>query len=126
GPYVALACLDLARLLVGRPGALVKASALAAEARSLAERLDMPGPLAAATRLANEIAARRRHADPLTPREREVAALVVQARSNRQIADELVLSERTIESHVRSILAKLSCANRTELPARPGRAGRYA
>jgi DNA-binding CsgD family transcriptional regulator len=117
-PYVALACLDLARLLAGRPGALAEAAALAAEARSLAERLDMPGPLAAATALASEIAARRRDADPLTPREREVAALVVRARSNRQIADELVLSERTVESHVRSILAKLRCANRTELATR--------
>jgi DNA-binding NarL/FixJ family response regulator len=51
----------------------------------------------------------------LTRREREVADLVVRALSNRQIADRLVLSERTVESHVRSILAKLGLANRTEL-----------
>ena len=49
---------------------------------------------------------------------REVADLVVRALSNREIADSLVLSERTVESHVRSILAKLGLANRTELIAR--------
>ena len=37
--------------------------------------------------------------------------------SNRQIAARLVLSERTVESHVRSILAKTQCANRTEFVA---------
>jgi DNA-binding NarL/FixJ family response regulator len=78
----------------------------------------MPGPLARADRLAGELAAARRHADPLTAREREVAALVVRALSNRDIAAELVLSERTVESHVRSILGKLGLTNRTELIAR--------
>ena len=39
------------------------------------------------------------------------------ALTNRQIADRLVLSERTVESHVRNILAKLGVANRTEIAA---------
>ena len=43
----------------------------------------------------------------LTPRERQVAALVAQGKSNREIADELVLSERTVENHVGNILSKL-------------------
>jgi DNA-binding CsgD family transcriptional regulator len=47
--------------------------------------------------------------------EEEVAGLVAQALSNRQIADRLVLSERTVETHVRSILAKLSFSTRTEI-----------
>ena len=61
--------------------------------------------------------------DPLTDREREIADLVAGALTNRQIADRLVLSERTVESHVRSILAKLGLANRTELATRVGRGG---
>jgi DNA-binding NarL/FixJ family response regulator len=54
----------------------------------------------------------------MTSREREVAALLAEALSNRQIAARLVLSERTVESHVRSILAKTQCANRIEFVAR--------
>ena len=63
-------------------------------------------------------AADRDDADPLTGREREVAVLLTEALSNRQIAARLVLSERTVESHVRSILAKTQCANRTEFVTR--------
>ena len=43
----------------------------------------------------------------LTEREREVAGLVAQARTNREIANALVLGERTVETHVENILAKL-------------------
>lgn len=53
--------------------------------------------------------------DGLTTREREVATLVAQGRSNRAIADELVLSERTIEKHVENIMAKLDVSNRTQI-----------
>ena len=45
----------------------------------------------------------------------EVVDLVVAGRTNREIADRLVLSERTIESHVRSALMKRGCRNRAEL-----------
>jgi non-specific serine/threonine protein kinase len=51
----------------------------------------------------------------LSRREEEVAALVAQGMSNRQIAQELYLSERTIEHHVSKILRKLSLASRTEI-----------
>jgi DNA-binding NarL/FixJ family response regulator len=46
-----------------------------------------------------------------------VAALVAQGLSNRQIAKDLYLSERTIENHVSKILRKLELAARTEIAA---------
>ncbi|KJY19481.1 hypothetical protein VR46_44370 [Streptomyces sp. NRRL S-444] len=116
-PYVALTCLNLATVERDK-GALADAAALAGEAVAIADRLDLPGPSAVAARLLDEIAARRDDTGPLTPRERQIAELVVRARTNRQIADDLIISERTVESHVRSILAKLGYANRTEMTAR--------
>jgi len=44
-----------------------------------------------------------------------VAELVAQALPNREVARALVLSERTVESHVRSILAKTGLKSRTEI-----------
>ena len=44
-----------------------------------------------------------------------MASLIALAMSNRQIAEQLVLSERTVETHVRSILAKLGYSTRTEI-----------
>ncbi len=53
-------------------------------------------------------------ADSLTPRELEVLSLLAQGKSNKQIAAELVITERTTKFHVSSILSKLAAANRTE------------
>jgi predicted ATPase/class 3 adenylate cyclase/DNA-binding CsgD family transcriptional regulator len=55
--------------------------------------------------------------DPLTPREREVAALVAQGLSNRAIASRLVIAERTAEGHVQSILNKLGFNSRAQVAA---------
>jgi DNA-binding CsgD family transcriptional regulator len=55
--------------------------------------------------------------DALTPREREVAALMARGLSNRRIARELVISEKTAANHVGHILDKLALASRTELAA---------
>jgi len=51
----------------------------------------------------------------LTAREREVAALIAQGKSNREIAGALVLSERTIETHVANIMFKLSVQSRRQI-----------
>ena len=55
--------------------------------------------------------------DPLTAREREVAAMVAQGMSNRQIAQELFLSEHTVKRHISKILRKLGLASRAEVAA---------
>ena len=52
--------------------------------------------------------------DALTDREREVLRLVAQGLSNQQIADALVISERTARTHVSNILGKLGVASRTQ------------
>jgi DNA-binding CsgD family transcriptional regulator len=55
----------------------------------------------------------RRSADVLTRRERDVLRLLAQGRSNDDIAKELVLSVRTVESHVASVYAKIGVSGRT-------------
>ena len=77
----------------------------------------MPGQAGRAERLAHELEEAMATANPLTRREREIAELISAGLTNRAIADRLVLSERTVEGHVRSTLAKLQLANRTELAA---------
>lgn len=52
--------------------------------------------------------------DRLTPREHEVLELLARGLANKQIAQDLGASERTIKFHVSSILAKLNASNRTE------------
>jgi NarL family two-component system response regulator LiaR len=52
--------------------------------------------------------------DPLTEREVEILKLVAQGLSNQEIADILVISERTVRTHVTNILTKLHLANRTQ------------
>lgn len=51
----------------------------------------------------------------LTRREREVAALLAQGKSNREIGDLLVVTSRTIETHVSNILAKLGLTSRAQI-----------
>lgn len=51
----------------------------------------------------------------ITPAEAKVLSLLRHGESNRSIARALVLSPRTVESHVSSLLAKTGCRNRTQL-----------
>jgi DNA-binding NarL/FixJ family response regulator len=51
----------------------------------------------------------------LTPRERQVAELVAAGLTNRRIAERIVVAERTVDTHVQRILAKLSCASRVQV-----------
>jgi len=54
---------------------------------------------------------------PLTRRERDVAGLVTEGMSNGQIAASLVISVRTVETHVQHIMDKLGCSTRTQIAA---------
>ncbi|MFI6602561.1 ATP-binding protein [Nonomuraea sp. NPDC050536] len=54
---------------------------------------------------------------PLTPREAEVAGLVAQGLTNKEIARRLVISQRTAETHIRHILTKLGFTSRTQIVA---------
>ncbi|HMQ32619.1 MAG TPA: LuxR C-terminal-related transcriptional regulator [Chloroflexaceae bacterium] len=63
-------------------------------------------------------------ASELTRREREVARLVAEGRSNRAIAEALVITERTVEGHVSNILAKLGFRSRAQIAAWVAAGGR--
>jgi DNA-binding NarL/FixJ family response regulator len=53
--------------------------------------------------------------DPFTPREQEVYELLLKRYTNKEIADELVISERTAEEHVAHVLSKLGLHDRHEV-----------
>jgi DNA-binding CsgD family transcriptional regulator len=79
-------------------------------------------------RLGRRVTARRRRAagssglESLSGREREVAELVAQGRTNKQIAGELFLSEKTVESHMAKVFAKLGVSARAAVAEAVGRA----
>ena len=65
----------------------------------------------------SQLMGRKRRDDPLdelTPREREVLGLMAEGRSNRAIAEALVVTERAVEKHVTSIFSKLDLVNTPE------------
>ena len=53
--------------------------------------------------------------DVLSPRERDIVNLVVTGMSNKQIARQLSISEKTVKTHVSNILSKLHLQDRTQL-----------
>jgi len=61
--------------------------------------------------------------DRLTPREREVLVLIGRGFSNKRIANELDLSEKTVKTHVGHVLAKLGVTDRTQAAVVAVRAG---
>jgi DNA-binding CsgD family transcriptional regulator len=100
----------LARRLRARP--LMRSSA--ARLADMGEQVD---------RRLGRLAARSLEPGGLTRREREVLRLLALGRTNRQIAQELFVSARTVDMHVRNLLAKLGCTSRVAAARRGAELG---
>jgi DNA-binding CsgD family transcriptional regulator len=86
-------------------------------AGAVAERPAVPRRTAGFAAGSPAAASGRPGAPALTRREREVAALVAQGPSNREVAERLVISKRTADAHVEHIFSKLGITSRREIPA---------
>jgi DNA-binding NarL/FixJ family response regulator len=113
--YRAEADYELASALVHRsaPGDLARARTLVVEVLPRMDELGMPPLEARAKDLLERIDSAA--AAVLTRRELEVADLVAQGLTNREIASRLFLSERTAQNHVQHILVKLDLPNRSQV-----------
>jgi two-component system, NarL family, response regulator LiaR len=78
---------------------------------------------AVAARLMEEVAGDEPAPDPLTRREREVVELIARGLSNKRIAAELGISEKTVKAHVSNVLVKLDLSDRTQVAMHAVRAG---
>lgn len=110
----------------GRPRDRREAEARLRHALTVAESLGLPR-VAARARAEGAVAHVGQPPDSalsaLSEREREVLRLIARGLSNRDIGASLFISEHTAASHVRSILRKTGCANRTEAAAHAHRRG---
>ena len=92
----------------------VDPDALAGAIRSIHAGHVLLQPEVAGALLADDTGAGSGRGTTLTEREREVLELIADGRSNREIARALVLSEKTVKTHVSNILMKLDLADRTQ------------
>jgi predicted ATPase/DNA-binding CsgD family transcriptional regulator len=122
---------SLSERIGGRPGPAIQApidfitaktaaelGAAAAALRDAGRAAGRGDQIAAALGLAAEPAPPpTQHDLPLTRREHEITDLIAAGLTNRQIAERLFIAQRTVDTHVTRILAKLSCSNRAQVAA---------
>ncbi|MFN2539483.1 MAG: AAA family ATPase [Mycobacteriales bacterium] len=104
----------------GAPGFAAEARLILAELtgdRVLARQADAAITSLGMTALMPRSSALLHTASPLSGREEEVSRLVAEGLSNRQIAERLVISERTAQNHVQHVLMKLDLSNRAQITA---------
>ncbi len=112
--WLAHTAYQYARMLLARgQGERDRAAALLGEAAALAEQIGMPALLARIHALGSAAPPAPLPAG-LSSREVQILGLVAQGMSNREIGGTLFISEHTAANHIRSILRKTGCANRTE------------
>jgi DNA-binding CsgD family transcriptional regulator len=87
-------------------------------ARQILELLESPPWVARVDRELARLGTRTARTSTLTPTERRIAELVTRGRSNREIATEMIVSLRTVESNLTRAYRKLGVRGRTELAAR--------
>jgi DNA-binding CsgD family transcriptional regulator/tetratricopeptide (TPR) repeat protein len=123
-PELALTHLRLAELLLEEAGDIARSEALAHLDIAIPELRDMKMQPALERALALsdtyqappvQMSARLPTSDGLTAREREIASLMAGGLSNREIAGRLVISEGTVEVHVKHILSKLGFRSRSQV-----------
>jgi DNA-binding NarL/FixJ family response regulator len=122
------AALVTASIQLEQIGSLLQAADAAAQAAAAHTRHGRRGSAYAASTRAQQLAQTCEGARtpalaalavplPLTPREREIVTLAAAGRSNRQIAQQLVISVRTVENHLYRACLKLDVSDRAELAA---------
>lgn len=123
--WLAHTLLEHARMLLSRSSGNDRAQAAArlGQTVQLAQELGLVSVLAKVSALGAAVDTAPPLPDGLTAREVEILARVADGRSNREIGKELFISEHTVANHVRSILRKTSCANRTEAATYANRRG---
>ncbi len=122
-PELAWTCHDNADALLQRndPGDREKATSLLEESQAIATELGMRPLMEKVTARRESLGVQpapvQKYPSNLTERQWEVLQLLAQGKTNREIAQALVLSERTVQRHIADIYSKIGARNRSEATA---------